>query len=355
MIRGGTGVYFDKPFYHGFAQRYLQGGPASQTRTITLTPAELAAAGLSFPNSFDPRDPRAVPAATRNLFLRGEGLRSPYTIQASLGVQQKLFNDFIFNADVIHNLSRKQLLVFNRNAPAPFPRTAFGQTRSTAAANATRPFTTFLGVPVRDVLVSFNAGNSEYNALSLGLTKRFGNHYTFATNYVYSSAIDSVADDHLGANVNEWSDIVRAERGPSDFNQRHRFIAYGTVNLPYQFEFTGVALLASGLRINAITGLDNNGDGITVDRPFGFSRNAFAGPYHKRFDASLVKKFTLNENMRVELRGDLFNLFNNGNFYRFNNVHGNGATPVAAFGAALSGISNVDPGRQFQFGLRMIF
>jgi hypothetical protein len=358
VIRGGAGVYYDQPFYHGFAQRYLQGGATSQTRTIMLNATEFAASGLTFPNSFDPRDPRAVPLAPRNLFLRGEDLRSPYTAQFSLGVQQKLYRDFIFNADVIHNFSRKQLTVFNRNAASPFVRTDFGQTRSVAAANATRPFTMFLGVPVRNVLVSTNAGNSEYNALSIGVSKRFGNRYTFASNYVFSSAIDSVTDDHLGANPNDFSDVIGAERAPSDFNQRNRFVTYGTVNLPYQFELTGVATLASGLRINPLTGVDNNGDGNTTDRPFGFERNSFSGASHKRLDASLVKKIaiqSLAENMRLEIRADVFNLFNNSNFYRFNNTYGNGATPAASFGRPLSGISSVDPGRQIQFGARFVF
>ncbi len=225
VIRGGAGVYYDQPFYHGFTQRYLQGGPTSQTRTITLTPAQLAAAGITFPNSFDPNDPRAVPLARRNLFLKGDDIRSPYTAQFSLGVQRKIYKDFIFNADVIHNFSRKQLTVFNRNAPAPFVRTAFGQTRTVAAADATRPFTTFLGVPVRDVLVSTNAGNSEYDALSAGVSKRFGNRYAFSANYVYSSAIDSVTDDHLGANPNDFNDFIGAERAQRDsyFNHGSRF------------------------------------------------------------------------------------------------------------------------------------
>jgi hypothetical protein len=72
--------------------------------------------------------------------LKGENIRSPYTAQFSLGVQQKIYKDFVFNADVIHNFSRKQLTAFNQNAPAPYLRTAFGQTRTVAAANATRPF-----------------------------------------------------------------------------------------------------------------------------------------------------------------------------------------------------------------------
>ena len=365
IIRGGAGVYYDQPFYHGFTQRYLQGGLTAVTRSITLNPAQLAAAGLTFPNSFDVNNTSLAAIGDRNLFLRGDDIRSPYSAQISIGVEQKIFKDFIFNADYIRNESRKQLLVFNQNRASAFVPTAPGQVRSQAAANSTRPFynaalgySVYQGVRVRDVLVSTNAGNATYNALSLGLNKRFGNRYTFGANYVLSQALDSVTDDHLGANPNDFNDVIGAERAPSDFNQNQRFVAYGTLNLPLNFELNAITTVASGLRINPLTGVDNNGDGLLTDRPAGFERNSFQGPTHKRLDMSLMKKFavkTMGENARLELRAEVFNLFNNTNFYRFNNTYGNGATPGANFARALSGITSVDPGRQFQFGARFVF
>jgi outer membrane receptor protein involved in Fe transport len=354
VVRGGAGMYYDQPFFHGFTQRYLLNGATATRGTIELTGA---AAAAFFPNSLDPRSP--VPqTARRSLFLPGENLKSPYTLQFSIGVQRKLFGDWVANADYIHNISRGLLTAFNINAPSPFPRAAPGQIRSQAAANATRPFNTYLGVPVTDVLISNNAGRAEYDALLVGVSKRFGRRYAFAANYVLSEAKDAVTDDHLGANPNEWSDVIGAEYAPSDFNQRHRFVAYGTVGLPFDSQFSLVATIASGIRINPITGVDNNGDGRTVDRPAGFSRNSFVGQGQTRFDASLSKSYpvkAVGERARVEIRGDVFNLFNNSNFYRFNNVYGNGATPLATFEQLVGGISNVDPGRQIQFTARFVF
>lgn len=362
VIRGGAGRYFDQPFFHGFTQRYLLNAPNALTRQITLTPAQLAASGVAFPNSFDPRTPFSqFPASVQNLrrdlFLKGEDIRNPETIQFSIGIQRKLFGDFIVNADYIHNTSTGLLTAFNINAPVPVARAADSQIRSQTAADATRLFATYAGVPVRDVLISNNAGRASYDALSIGVNKRFGSRYTFAANYVFSEASDSVTDDHHGANPNDFSDVVRAERAPSDFNQRHRFVAYGTVNLPYDFEFSGIASIASGLRINPITGVDNNGDGRTVDRPLGFARNSFVGTAQKRFDASLSRSFGITENARFELRADVFNVFNNSNFYRFiNNYYtNNGAALNPLFGQPVGGVSNVDPGRQIQFVARFVF
>ena len=354
VIRGGAGMYYDQPFFHGFSQRYLQNAVNPIRGNVTL---DAAAAAALFPNSLDPRS--AFPTnVRRSLFIEGAEIRNPYSGQFTLGAQRRLSGDFVVNADYTHNFSRGILSAFNINAPSAFARTDFGQTRSQAAADLTRPFDTYAGVPVRDVLVSTNAGNQTYNALALGVTKRFGNRYSFTSNYVLSSAIDSVTDDHLGANPNEWSDVIGAERAPSDFNQRHRFIAYGIVALPFDSQFSTIATIASGVRINPITGVDNNGDTRAVDRPAGFGRNSFEGAGQTRFDASVQKNITLrgiSENTRVELRADVFNLFNNSNFYRFVNVYGNGATPDARFAQPIGGVSNSDPGRQLQFAARFVF
>ena len=355
VLRAGVGVYYDQPFFHGFTQRYLLNAPQALTASVTLP---FGAAGFpTFPNSL-PRSLSDLPTALpiRNLFLRGANLRSPYTTQESFGIQRKLGSDWTLSADVIHSFSVKQLTAYNLNAPSPFARTAFGQTRTVASADATRPFTTYGGARVRNVLESANAAKANYDALSVSLAKRFAQRFSLDARYVYSSAINSLTDDHLGANPNEFSDIVRGERGPSDFNQRHRFVAFGTLALPFAVNLTGVATMASGLPVNAITGLDNNGDTLVFDRPAGFGRNAFRAPRQTAFDLSLAKDTNLGgERVKLEWRADVFNLFNGSNFQRVNNVYGNGVAPVATFLRPLAGVANVDPGRQFQFALRVKF
>lgn len=353
IVRGGVGVYYDQPFFHGLTQRYFLNAPQSLTPTVTLA---FGAPGFpTFPNSLGAL-PSGATFPPRNVFLRGAELRSPYTTQESVGLQRKLPGDFVVSADYVHSFSVKQLTAYNRNAPSPFPRAAPGQVRTVAAADATRPLTTLDGVRVRQVLESANAGKAYYDALTVSLSRRLTRRYQLDARYVYSSALNSITDDHLGVNPNEFSDIIRGERGPSDFHQRHRFVAYGTALLPWEMAVTGVATLASGLPVNAITGVDNNGDTIVIDRPVGFGRNAFRAPRQTTFDVSLARRVNLGgERAQLELRGDVFNIFNGSNYQRLNNVYGNGATPVATFLQPLAGISNVDPPRQFQFAVRLLF
>ena len=353
VLRGGAGVYYDQPFYHGFVQRFLLSGVEAPISTYTLAPG--APGFPAFPDSLT-APPAEAAIARRNLNLRGDGLRSPYTTQVSLGLQRRLFGDWVATVDGVHSFSVKQFQQYDFNAPAPFPRTAPGQARSVAEADSTRPLATFMGVPVRQLLVTSNAGKASYNALDLGLSRRFIGRYQFEAHYVYSSSINSLTDDHLGTNPNEWGDAVRGERGPNDFHQRHRFVAHGTALLPWQSQLSAVVTLASGTPINALTGVDNNGDTTNADRAVGFGRNPFRGPRQTSFDVSLAKQVPLKQDrVQIELRADVFNLFNNSNYYQFNNVYGNGATPLATFRQPLAGVSNVDPGRQIQFGARLVF
>ena len=252
IIRGGGGVYYDQPFLHGFTQRYLLNGPQAVTATYTL--AAGATGFPTFPNSLTGLAGTTPP---RDLFLQGNNLRSPYTTQFSFGIQRKLFGEWVLTADAIHHTQVKQFIAYDLNAASPFPRTVNGQTRTTAVADATRPlfdkakgFSVYQGVPVRVVRESANGGTAKYDALDLGVRRRFAQRYQFEAHYVYSSAINSLTDDHLSANPNDWNDAIRAERGPSDFHQRHRFVANGTVALPGRMTLTGVATLASGLPVN---------------------------------------------------------------------------------------------------------
>jgi hypothetical protein len=252
----------------------------------------------------------------------------------------------------------KQQRVNDINAPSPFIRTAFGQTRSVAVADATRPYgTTYRGVNVRKVALIENTASSNYDALDIGLLKRFSTRYQLEAHYVYSSALTySMFFGEADTGVpNQFGVADNLERGPSDFHQRHRFVSHGLVELPSNSQISFVATLASGLPVNALTGVDSDGDGYRLDRPVGTSRNSFRTPMQATFDTSLAKRFKLSEGVGLEMRAEVFNLFNHNNYIKLQNIYGNASTPRADFLTPLAGVQNSDPSRQFQFGARLIF
>lgn len=351
ILRGGVGVFYDQAFQHGLRQRFLLEGPQAPTQTVTLTPAD---SGFpTFPTSLT-SIPGGLTPARRTVYVRGDDMVNPYSYQVSFGLQRRLTSAWTASVDVVHARTYDQFLAVNANAPSPFPRTEAGQTRTAAAADATRPFATFEGVPVRNVLVSGNGGRAYYDSVALGITRQLSRGLEVSAKYIRSRVEDSITDDHHGANPNEWSDIVDAERAASEFSQPHRFVAYGRAQLPGGVDLFGVVTLASGVPVNALTGVDNNGDTTNTDRPAGLARNAFRGPRHSRVDLAAARRFSLG-GLQIEGRAEIFNLLDADNYFRFNNVYGNGATPLATFLQPVGGVGNVDPGRQLQVGVRVLF
>ena len=121
-----------------------------------------------------------------------------------------------------------------------------------------------------------------------------------------------------------------------------------------------VTSLASGRPFNVTTGVDNNGDGSIVDRPVIGTQILGRNTGHGTaiYDAQLFveRAFALlADRAQLSLRGEAYNTLNHSNIVGRNGVWGNAATPLPSFGNAIGGISNVDPGREFQFSLRVRF
>ncbi|MDQ1611841.1 MAG: hypothetical protein QOG00_1772 [Pyrinomonadaceae bacterium] len=355
VVRGGAGLFYDQ-YYMYISRRFLLEGVDAKIRTYRFTNGQPGAP--AFPDSLAVEPNRATEAIRDYVYLPAAKLLNPYNTQFSLGIQRTLSGDWTLTADAIHSRTLKQQRVNDINAPTPFLRNVPGQTRAVAQADVTRPFgTTYGGVRVRKVAVIENTASSNYDALDLGLLKRFSRRFQLESHYVYSSALTTsmfFGETDTGI-PNQFGLDERLERAPSDYHQRHRFVTHGLFEMPFQTQVSFVATLGSGLPVNPLTGLDDNGDGYRSDRPVGFGRNSFRTPMQASFDTSLAKRFALREGVRLELRGEVFNLFNRANFIRLNNTYGNGATPDPNFLTPVAGVQNSDPGRQFQFGARLIF
>ncbi|MDT7806610.1 MAG: hypothetical protein QOJ70_423 [Acidobacteriota bacterium] len=355
ILRGGAGVFYDQ-YYMYITRRFLLEGLDAKIRTYRFTPTQAGAP--AFPNSLAEPPVGSSEAMRDYVYLPGARLLNPYNMQFSFGARRELWKDWTLTTDLIHSRTLRQQRVNDINAPSPFSRTAPGQTRTAADADATRPFgTNFRGVRVRKVAVIENTASSVYDALEVGLVKRFSRRFQFEAHYVLSKAVtDSMFFGEVDTGIpNQFGISDPGERAPSDFEQRQRLVAHGLFEMPYGMQLSAVATIGSGLPVNPLTGVDDNGDGYRSDRPVGFARNSFRTPAQAAFDLSLAKRVALREGLRLELRGEVFNLLNHSNFIRVNNVYGNGSVPDAKFLQPLAGVQNADPGRQFQFGARLIF
>ncbi len=381
VIRGGYGIYYSQIVDNSEAN-YALTGPTG-VFNYTATPGQ-----VGFPASISdaplPSFPAGAAVPLRSLYIRpGESaylnqffptsvligypnvLLNPYTQQWTFGVQRELAQGWVLSADYVGAHTIRINRPLDVDPPAPFIRTAQGQSRSANAANATRPLWIYDAAngiaPAYSVIQSdVNDGFANYNALDVNLNRRFSNGISLLASYTWSHAIDNVDPDVPGQNPNDPNFPGRQEVGNAIFDQRNRFVISGVYAAPFQFRVGGVATLASGLPYNVVTGSTNSGDtGATTDRPVingvVIGRNTGRGTPTYDFSPFLERPISFSERVRLNLRVEAFNVFNHANFVGFNGTYGNGTAPGPGFGQPLAGITNQLPAREIQFLAKLTF
>ena len=223
---------------------------------------------------------------------------------------------------------------------------------------------------IRQVNVLTNLGESDYNALQTQVAYR-GNARMYASlSYTLSKATNTTEPDGngIGPNQNSLTRLGEEERGLSVVDQRHRAVITFSYQLPANITAGTVTQLASARPFNAVTGIDNNGDGANNDRPVidgkVIEKSAFHGTGTQ--DVSVFLEGRIKPaGQTLLLRVEGFNLFNHGNILgRAQTTYGDTATvnntfgQVAAVGTATNAIpalANIDPPRMVQFQVRYLF
>lgn len=393
-IRGGYGMYYTQIRSNAVAS-YLVGGLDGLT-TYTAIPGQLGfptcLTGSCLPLSFDPRTLPASQLPARDITIQAgqrdfyraqfakygldfdklgnypDELVNPRSQVISIGAERELVRGLFLGADYVHQHLDDIDRTVDLNAPAPFDRTAIGQVRTVAAANATRPILPVNG-GVRQVSVLMNLGEADYDGLQTQL-RYHGSKLDASVSYTLSKATNTTEPDGngIGPNDGNLARLGEVERGPSVVDQRHRAVLSIAYRLPYDITVGTLTQLASARAFNATTGVDNNGDGANNDRPVVdgvvIDKSAFRGSPTSDVSAFLEGRVRVG-GAAVVLRLEGFNLLNHGNYLgRGQTVYGNGATPNATFGqlvaagsstTALPAFANVDPPRMFQISARLAF
>ncbi len=285
-------------------------------------------------------------------------LLNPQTQQWTVGGEREIFPSWILGLDYVHAHTVDINRNLDLNAPAPFVRTEPGQTRPASAADATRPITP---VPngYKRILVTVNQGESLYDALQFNLNHNFSGKAQVLLSYTWSHSRNNFEPDATGGDPNDVN-FLDQEWANSLLDQPNRLVLSGWYTLPLNIVGGGAFTYASGRPFNIVTGVDNNGDGGSADRPVidgvVVGRNAGEGTDIIDLDLFLSYEFPIADVMRLQLRGQVLNVTNHANIVGRNGTYGNAAdgTPLPSFGQPLGGISNVDPGRQFQFLIRVM-
>jgi hypothetical protein len=318
--------------------------------TRVITPSDLTQFGIV-------ADPAQRPPLSVR-FSSSPDYASSYAEQASVGIQHVFGSDFLLNANYLFVNGLRILRARDQNLLQVAVKPELGIRVWSLTG---RDPGLFRDPSLIQDNVYESTGRSFYHGMTLEMEKRVTSRIRFNANYTLSKAIDDVVDFNSDFQANDQLNL-RAERALSSFDQRHKLVAYTSIDGPRGFTLTPIFRGNSGRPFNLLVGSDLNEDfHSTTDRPPFAGRNTGKGPNFWTVDLRVSRRFRLRESVKVELIGEAFNIFNRLNFKSVNNTVGLLAPPFNVRGRRdlapsqpLAFTSAFDP-RQVQLGVRFSF
>jgi hypothetical protein len=347
-------------------------------------------------------DPDKFVAATSNISYIPRDTPTGYVQNWFFSIQREILPNTVFDIAYVGNRSNKLILFADYNQARP------QQPGESAPLASRRPIPGYAGITV-----TCPCGWANYNALQLKLERRFSSGLSFLNSFTWAKALDNVGqalEDQGQGNRSSPQNFydLRAEKGPSGYDQRLNYTASVVWELPfgrgrrwgtdlptfvdvalggwqlsaintltsgepvnvlwsppantqvsdigpdwrgaisYRPNLIGTAVLPESERANTVRYLDRTAFvGTTPQQPFGnVGRNSIYGPMFWQADVNIQKDFRLTERFRMQFRSEFFNILNRTNF----------RPPVVNWTAANFGLftSTYQP-RQIQFALKLSF
>jgi hypothetical protein len=415
VIRGTYGIYFDVPNYNGFFDNRPGNGGAVgvQANPTGATPVvNVSNSFYQWQTGVDPFSTASGPAA-QGLATISPNFRTPYVQNFNLDTQYQVNRNTILQLSYVGSLGRRLFDLIDINQAAPGSGLANGTT-TTATLQAGRPYFGNTAIAKARTIGAINQleseGTSNYNSAQVMLRTSNYHGLTAQGSYTFGHALDVVSGTRGFAPQNSRN--LGGDYGNADFDVRHTFNGYIVYEVP---KFTDHAkLLTSGWQGNAFitaftgtpvavklgTSTDRSQTGEFQDRPdligdpaagltrklftsttagaspyvqwfkssafalaplgtFGtMQRNSVYGPSFATVDAALVKNTYIHEGINLQLRAEMFNLFNRTNLAN----PGAGTLSSSTFGRSTSTRNNssapgIGPGEPFnvQFAGKIIF
>ncbi len=371
VIRTGGGIYYDR-FQGNRVFDFVRNPPETVQPTLQFGYAQNI-------------DPKNVLLAPPNLYAADPTGKVPTTYSFQFSVQSRLPWAILLDTAYVGTQARH--LQDNRNLN-PVPYGAYFQsqnqdptlvaTNPTALAGNNALLSQFLR-PLRgfgQIALYESAATSNYHALQLNASKRFGGGLFFGAAYTWSRAMTNATSDTTWVRADGYT--RQADYGPASFDRRH-VLAINYVYAIPTFEKNSAALraLTGGWQISGVTQISTGSpftpgfaisgagsanitgnvtaSGNTQEQarlvmvpgcdPYTHSSdpfnrlnaacfkapspgslglesgiNSLYAPGLINFDMAVQKEFRFTERIRMQFRVDAFNVFNHANFTGLNST-----------------------------------
>ena len=347
VIRGGFGVFND--LATGQATRGYTSFPFSSVTSpvrvaIVSGSSELEAA-------LQPRAFNTDPPYSSSFYVYNRNIKLPYTLQYNVSLEKSLGAKQSISATYVGSRGRRLLFT-------EYLRNSVAQTNVVLPIPAKQFLNPIFGTS--GVYITDNRGRSDYNALQLQFERRLSRGLQAIASYTYG-----VSKDNRSSEIESSAGVFRVnpdvEYSYSDFDIRHAFTAAITYQIPSLFKeglgksvfggfaFDFITRARSAPPFNAYVSYSNQTAGVSytirpdlnsgVDiflddpsvpggrriNPDAFSlppvtrqgtlgRNALRAFPLYQSDVALRREFKLAERIRLQLRAEAFNVFNQVNF-----------------------------------------
>ncbi|MBB5746269.1 TonB-dependent receptor [Brevundimonas variabilis] len=359
VLFGGAGRYYDRiGFNFAFDERYKpfqlsrtiffspNGGTfGGQTNTVAWNETYRTAAGLD-----------ALLGGTQGrgeIFLVKNEAPSPFTDQFNLGVRQKIGDiqtSLTFSYAKTQNEFQWSRLNVNQlnqviNRPSSF---------TNAATNQPYAFND-------SVFYSDHERERTYMAMFFQIDRPYTAESGYGYQLTYTLADgeqNGSRDQGLGNFDFDYPNVGLSPTFNSPGVERHRIVASGTLDLPFDFRLSSIITLGSGRPFTGFPGI--NGTPIEWNAYYPEKKAFLPGLNfaYRQVDLRLTRPIELWNGNSVEFTLDAINVFNFRNYSGFNqtlNLDGNNAAlrrPNPLFGAPTA---QFVPTQSFQVGMRYVF
>ena len=297
-------------------------------------------------------------------------LKNPSVNSWNLTVQKQIGTSWVFSGSYIGSETEHLLLTNALNSSQytaacpvglnPIPASCTQSVNARRLLNLLRPSTSEGGL-YGNVDAYDSGGTQSYHGMLLSAQRRLAKGVTFNANYTWSHCLTTDRYGHGGGTANVANTFlnpnnIKYDKGPCDWDRRHIFNLSGVAQMP-RFENTALRQIASGWQVAALVRIqagaplqifdqaDNLVNGVARQRPNLVSNNIYSssacspapcigylnkaafqvpalgvlgnlganvinGPSFSEIDMSLSRLFQLRERLRMEIRGDAFNLPN---------------------------------------------
>jgi hypothetical protein len=312
LVRAGYGVYYN-PFTL----------IASSSEQANFRQASITIANPSYPDPYMGQDPlRFASTAPQNIAILANDVENVESYATTAGFSQELATNMAVHADFVYTQVRKVAQAIDINPRAD-------------GATGLRPLNQFARIEQ-----TRSNGHLDYTALMLRLDRRFANRFLPTVSYTLGKSDGNVVSANVTSRVTQ-SEAPALDEGPTISDRRDVLVASGSVVLPYDISLGGVWTLRSTMPFSALAGVDVNGDGVNTDYVPGTSRtlgntengrmlqavNAWRASRglaaipesqiskndYNSVDLRVSKSISLRGTRKLELIGQLFNVFGRDN------------------------------------------